>query len=57
MLEVPEGIPVQGLPNIDDLSFFEPSRKFILFRLKRIEEVVQAFEDILYGNRLKWKTL
>ena len=55
MVEIPKGIPSQGLPDIGDLSFFEPGKRFLSTRRKRIEIVIQAFEDVAKGKKLEKK--
>lgn len=57
MIDIPSGIPIQGLPNIDDLSFFEPSKRFLIVRRKKIEEVVDALQAISKGQRLEGKVI
>ena len=57
MLEIPKGIPSQGLPEIKDLSFFSPSKQFVSVRRKKIVEVVEALNTIIEGHQLEDKII
>lgn len=55
MLDVPTGIPEQGLPQVEELSFFKPSERYIQTRRQSIADVVAALQTILSGNPLTEK--
>jgi hypothetical protein len=57
MLNIPAGIPEQGLPDITELSFFEPSEKFFAERRKKINIVIDGLETSLRGRPLKRKII
>lgn len=57
MLDVPKGIPLQGLPDLDNLSFFEPSERFFTERIHKINEVVKAIEIVIAGRPLIKKVI
>ena len=50
LLPNPEGIPLQGLPDLDELNFFEPSNTWLERRIRTIEEVVKALVAIDAGG-------
>jgi hypothetical protein len=50
-LDVPEGIPDQGLPDINELNFFKPSTAYFRDRRKKIKIVSEAFTRISRGER------
>jgi len=57
MIDIPSGIPIQGLPDIDNLSFFEPSKRFLIARRKKIEEVIDALHTISKSQTLENKVI
>jgi hypothetical protein len=57
MIDIPAGIPIQGLPNLDDLSFFKPSQSFLTTRRKKIKEVIDALQKISKGQILNSKVI
>lgn len=57
MLEIPKGIPSQGLPDVENLSFFSPSKRFNSVRRKKIMEVVEALQALIDGRKLEDKVI
>lgn len=57
MLRPPEAIPEQGLPEVGDLNFFEPTSAFINAQRKRIELVVQSLRRVAEGTALEGKVV
>jgi hypothetical protein len=57
MLEVPTGIPEQGLPKVEDLSFFRAEDEFLRTRRQSIADVVAAYRIVLAGKRLTSKVI
>lgn len=56
-LPLPEGIPKQGLPEEDELSFFNDTSSFRLGRLKDIGSVANALEKRTRGQPLEKKVV
>jgi len=50
-------IPASGLPAIDDLTYFNDNEGFVNRRIKKIQEVLNAFEDIENGRKLDAKVI
>lgn len=46
LLPNPEGIPMQGLPDLDELNFFEPSKTWLERRIRTIEDVIHCLKEI-----------
>lgn len=57
MLEVPMGIPKQGLPELEGLSFFQANEAFIRTRRQSVADVVTAYKTILSGEELTSKVI
>jgi len=57
MLEVPGGIPEQGLPPIEELSFFQVDEAFIESRRRSVIDVVTALRAVLSGQPLAAKVI
>jgi hypothetical protein len=57
MLEVPKGIPEQGLPETKNLSFFRADNTFIQTRIQSVADVVAAYKTVLSGQRLTSKVI
>lgn len=57
MLDVPTGIPEQGLPELEELSFFHAGEEFIRKRRQAINCVVDACRTILSGEPLTAKVV
>jgi hypothetical protein len=53
----PLGIPKEGLPEIADLNFFEPTEGFLQRRISKITEVVRAVDAVLAGRRLEGRVI
>ncbi len=56
-LPAPSGIPEQGLPEIEELSFFEASADFIEKRNSSVKKVANALNDVLEGKALREKII
>jgi hypothetical protein len=57
MLEVPTGIPKQGLPELEELSFFRANDAFIRTRRQSVADVVAAYKTVLSGEMLTSKVI
>lgn len=51
LLPDPSGIPLQGLPRIEDLNFFECSEDFLISRLRSIRKVHQLIASASRGDK------
>jgi hypothetical protein len=56
-LPMPLGVPENGLPNLDEIAFFEHSTKFARRRLETVAHVVSAVKAIQQGEPLKKKLI
>lgn len=57
MLDLPTGIPEQGLPKIDELSFFHARDGYIQTRRQSVADVVAALRAVLSGQPLTGKVI
>lgn len=57
MLDLPHGIPEQGLPQIEDLSFFQVDGAYIRNRRQSVADVVAALQTVLAGQPLTAKVV
>ncbi len=57
LLPRPEGLPGQGLPNKEDLSFFTVSERFLETRRGALETVIEALEAVGSGASLTGKVV
>lgn len=57
LLPQPQGLPPQGLPDLEDLSFFSVSERFMGGRLAALRSVVAALEDVAAARPLPEKVV
>ena len=57
MVAVPSGIPEQGLPNTEELSYFEPTTDFYAKRHKKIQDVADAFQQLADSGTIAGKVV
>ena len=50
LLPDPSGIPLQGLPRLDDLNFFEYTDNFVMGRLRSIRKVQELIASAVRGD-------
>jgi hypothetical protein len=50
LLPEPSGIPVQGLPRVEDLNFFECSRDFMTNRVRSVRKVQELISCVCRGE-------
>lgn len=56
-LKIPDGIPEQGLPQENELSFFNDTTSFRLRRRGDIESVLAALQRVINGEPLRMKVI
>jgi hypothetical protein len=57
MLDLPKGIPEQGLPQVEELSFFLPDDGYIRTRRQSVTDVVAALRTVLSEQPLTAKVI
>lgn len=57
MLDLPEGIPEQGLPQAEELSFFQADEAYIRTKRQSVADVVVALRNVLSGQPLTAKVV
>ena len=57
MLPKPEAIPIQGLPEPEELNFFEPTEKFVATRIRTLRTVVDAMAKTVSGDQVEGKVV
>lgn len=57
MLDIPQGIPEQGLPPTEELAFFQPGEACVQDRRQSVADVVTALQAVVSGQPLPAKVI